>query len=284
MLLFLLGLRRRHAHPVTHVFSLMGIRALYISLLALCCLTLPALAQMRPRPQPSASGWTAPTSSDAPRFGIGPYAGIDYNAHRSAVEPVDGGGIPSSALDKSTCNCEFGNGSGVGATFGLRLYAPVGGIGWVSPRLLYEDRSGDFETVQLISSGSQSAQTTGSGGTPTLHVSIYEITFDLFYAQRLGFFGSYLLLGPSFSYVADAAYTMVNNGGPSGHGEYSGDFEDVRAVTYDARFGLGMSIPLSRHIAITPEALYSYPLTKISRWRDWSLRSFQATVGIVFFP
>lgn len=220
-------------------------------------------------------------ASTPPRFGIGLYGGADFNWHSSAVDPIDNGTLPSGTLDQATCDCQFGNGFGVGAVVGLKLMAPIGRVGWFSPRLLYEDRGASFTTVELLSSG---AQTSSGKSTPTLEIGFTELSVDLLYLQNTGLASLYLALGPSFSYVTSASYAMVNAGGATGHGEYNGDFQDVRAVTYDLRAGLGMNIPLNRHIALTPEALYSYPLTKISRWRDWTLRSFQGTLGIVFVP
>ncbi len=244
-------------------------------------LTLPAvqaLAQPRPSPQTVRPARTA--SGTELRLGIGPYAGATLSRHRSDVTPLDYTTLPTGAFDGSSCNCEFGDGTGVGATFGVKLMAPVGSFGWFTPRFLYEDRSASFATVSILADPNNAS--TGALKIPTsLDVGMTVMTLDLLAAASLRVLDAYVAVGPSFSYVATADYTMINGDRASGNGEYNGEFQDVRAVTYDLRAGLGFSIPVSRRVSINPEALYSYPLTKVSRWRDWSLRSFQATIGIL---
>jgi hypothetical protein len=203
------------------------------------------------------------------------------NAHRSSITPLDNENVPPGAFDGSSCNCEFGNGSSAGAAFGVKLFAPIGKLGWFSPRFIYEDHGASFATVSLLP-GVGTAIPTSAGQTPgSLDIGLTTLTVDLLAAVNLRVLNGYLALGPSFSYVSTADYTMINADRAGGTGKYSGEFQDVRAVTYDIRTGLGFTIPVGRHVAINPEGLYSYPLTKISKWRDWSLRSFQGTLGIM---
>lgn len=213
---------------------------------------------------------------------IVPYAGPDYTIHRGSFRLEEDGIL---------C-CEFTEGVGLGWTAGVRMFLPLGGAWYISPRLGYTRHTGEFSAT------SEPFPFRGLGDSVELMRFDEELTTplptvaaDLFWLVRIdSALGLYVGGGPSFEYLPEARFSKIESiNGPDGLTFLDGttsrtqevDFETAAAeAVLSARFGLAMLYPVTETIYLNPEINVSLPVSVVTD--NWRMFAIQATLGIGF--
>jgi hypothetical protein len=215
---------------------------------------------------------------------FGPFAGIDYNIHRGRFVTTQ---------NQLLC-CEFEEGDGIGLAAGLKAFIPLSDAFYLSPRILYENRGGDF-TATL-----QHYPIRGLNNTieyveleNKLAVSLHTLTLDALVALKVTSFGLYVAAGPSVGFtlsnnfrktetiVSPPGVYYVTNGERSQE-VFNGSYDIVSTAGFALRGGVGLLYPVSNSITVNPEVLFGYSLTKVSSEHDWKAHCLQATIGVLF--
>ncbi|MBL0175343.1 MAG: outer membrane beta-barrel protein [Ignavibacteria bacterium] len=214
---------------------------------------------------------------------VGPYGGIDYNMHKGTFSTTENG---------QSC-CTFEEGTGIGLVAGLKAFIPLTDNLDFSPRLLYENRGGDFTALlQRYPIRGRNNAVEFADLENTLDITLHTFTIDVFASYRFTSFGMYVTAGPSMSFLFGDDYIQTETIlGPPGvvyidgtttKQMFSGTLDITESMLFAVRGGLGVIFPVSDNIRLNPEVLYSFPLTKLSKDGDWKVSSVQATIGVLF--
>lgn len=214
---------------------------------------------------------------------IGPYGGINNNIHRGAFQTTDGTFI---------C-CNFDEGSGIGPVFGAKAFIPLTDEINFSPRLAYEDRSGEFtRTINDIPIRGAGNRIEFWNTEQKLDAKLRTLSVDVFGSYTVTPFGLYIAAGPSIAFTLSKSFktteTIVapaNVRYPDGttSKEFPGQtLVEVNSLFIALRGGVGVLFPITQSIHLNPEVLYSFPLNKVSKDYDWKASAVQMTLGILF--
>jgi hypothetical protein len=213
---------------------------------------------------------------------VGVFGGIDYNMHRGEFYTTVNG---------ITC-CRFDNGSGIGAVGGARSFIPVTDRLSISPRLLYENRGGRFlsdeETYPIFGENNRVEMVHFRN---QLDVSLHTLTVDALASYTLTSFGLYVTAGPSASIAFSKRFSKSESivspdrvkylNGATSRQLFSGDMDFVNTALFSLRGGIGAAFPVTGNIYLNPEALYSFPLNRVSQQDNWKASSIQGSLGVL---
>lgn len=213
---------------------------------------------------------------------LGPYGGVNFNFHRGQFRTTDGNYL---------C-CEFNEGKGIGLVAGIKAFIPITEALHVVPRLAYESFGGEFtEQINDIPMRGAGNQLEYWNVEEKLKVTLNVFNVDVLGAYTLTSFGLYIAAGPAAHFTMKKEFkTTETILGPPGvrylDGSTTKEFlkqeTAVRDMLFSLRGGVGALIPLTQSIYINPEALYSFPLTTVSKEGEWKASAIQATLGILF--
>ncbi|MAT39759.1 MAG: hypothetical protein CL946_09170 [Ectothiorhodospiraceae bacterium] len=215
---------------------------------------------------------------------VGPYGGLNINMHSGYFAVYEG----------DILCCEFDEGDGIGPVFGVKGFVPIAGEFYLTPRIAYESRDGEFDAMPIVlpirGIDNQIEMATFEN---TLDASLSALAIDVLGAYVLvPSVGLYVAAGPSLSLLMSPEYTKTETitappnvdyqSGTNTQVLFEGDLELTESIVFDLRFGLGAMIQVSDGIFVNPEVLYSLGLTNISTENDWKANAIQPTIGVMF--
>ncbi|MFZ1731562.1 MAG: hypothetical protein WBQ23_05335 [Bacteroidota bacterium] len=224
-----------------------------------------------------------PPQTVRPPMYLGISAGIFYSMHSG------GFGYPAECEDCAV----YGDASGIGTAFDLRLSVPL--TPWLrfEPRLFGEGRSGDF-TSDLIES-----EIIGKDMKPQqiqledeFSSSLQLVGIDLLAAFHIGRSGIAVLAGPAIAFRMSESATVTERilspdgvtflDGSREQTRFDGDTEIARGMHAGIRAGLSYTLPVSRALALGFEATYLLSLQTVSETDDWKTSGARGMLSVLY--
>jgi hypothetical protein len=214
-------------------------------------------------------------------FGIS--AGVFFSMHS--------GGFPFP--DNCDGCAEYGDATGIGTAFDLRLSVPVSDLLRFEPRIFVESHGGDFTselfTVEIIGKDMKPQQMQLED---EFSSSIQLVGIDLLAAFQIGRSGIAVLAGPAAAFLISESATVTERiASPDGvsflngsreQTRFDGDPGIARSMHVGIRAGLNYTLPVSRSLALGFEATYLLPLQTVGDTGDWKTAGARGLLSLLY--
>jgi hypothetical protein len=225
---------------------------------------------------------STPREASAPMY-IGISAGVFYAMHSG------GFGYPAECEDCAT----YGDATGVGSAFDLRLSVPL--TPWLrfEPRIFGEGHGGDF------TSGIVQTEIIGKDMKPQqiqledeFASSLQLLGLDLMASFQIGGSGIAVLAGPTVALRLSETATVTERivspdgvtflDGSTEQTRFNGDTDIARGMHAGVRAGLSYALPVSRSLAIGFEATFLLPIQTVSETDDWKTSGARGLISLLY--